>query len=150
MYMNINWEFGDGSKDTVQWSCPKRPQLANRDCFLDGGCQIIFYHIIVPHSLYNKNLYFTESPVDYHIVVPHSLYNKNLYFTENPVDYHIIVPHSLYNNNLFCTFRKRVDALKSLQMFCLFYHRSTLHSFPVVWQCNIVVPSILNFCALYM
>jgi hypothetical protein len=45
-------------------------------------------------------------------------------FTENPVDYHIIVPHSLYNNNLFCTFRKRVDALKSLQMFCLFYHRS--------------------------
>ena len=42
MYMNINLVFGDGSKDTVQWSCPKRPQLANRDCFLDVGCQIIY------------------------------------------------------------------------------------------------------------
>ena len=101
------------------------------------------YHIIVPHSLYNKNLYFTESPVDYHIVVPHSLYNKNLYFTENPVDYRIIVPHSLYNNNLFCTFRKRVDALKSLQMFVFFI----IAQLSILFQ---LYGSVISLCHLFL
>ena len=66
-----------------------------------------------------------------------------LYFTESPVDYHSVVPLSLYSKNLFCTFRKRVDTLKSLQkFFCFFFIIAQLS---ILFQC-----SVMSLCHLFL